>query len=160
MTRNGWAYTGTGVVLALVVGTGLYFGGRWVERSAGAPERAERLEQVEAARAELDRAQARLAVAEGRIGLYQARSLLFEAAVDLDRRNFGIANQHLDAAAQRLAAVLTGGSDLDVETLRGLQSSIQAMDVSVATDLGAQRSRVLEFVALLDELLHGAGAVS
>jgi hypothetical protein len=153
MTRENWQRIGIGVVLAFTLGAVLYFGGRWQERSIAADERAERIEQVEAARLEAARAQARLALAEDRIRVLWARSLLYETAVDLDRRNFGTANQHLHEAGEQLKTVREGGPGMDAEQLHALQRDIEGTNLNVATDLEVQRAQVLDFLERLDALL-------
>ncbi len=153
MTRDDWRWIGIAAGLALAVGVVLYFGGRWQERGIAASDRAERIEEVEAARSDLASSRAELAAAEDRIRLLWARSLLFETAVDLDRRNFGTANQHLRAASQQLEAVRTGPPGMDVERLRALQRDIAEANLNVATDLGVQRAQVMDFLARLDALL-------
>jgi hypothetical protein len=153
MTRDEWRRIGIAAVVTLAVGAVLYFGGRWQERRIAASDRAERVEEVEAARSDLARSRGELAAAEDRIRLLRARSLLFETAVDLDRRNFGTANQHLRAASQQLEAVRTGPPSMDVAGLRALQRSIAEANLNVATDLGVQRAQVMDFLARLDALL-------
>jgi hypothetical protein len=152
MIRESRQRIGIGVALVLVVGAALYFGGRWHERNLAAGARAERIGQVEAAQVDLVRAQAELARAEDRIRLLRARSLLFETAVDLDRRNFGTANQHLSAAAEELKAVREGGPEMDMQGLQTLQRDVEGMNLNVATDLQVQRAQVLDLLARLDAL--------
>jgi hypothetical protein len=153
MTRNDWRRIGIAAGVALAVGAVLYFGGRWQERGIAASDRAERIEEVEAVRSDLARSRGELAAAEDRIRLLWARSLLFETAVDLDRRNFGTANQHLRAASQQLEAVRTGPPGMDAAELRALQLSIAETNLNVATDLEVQRAQVMDFLARLDALL-------
>lgn len=153
MTRDDWSRIGIAAALALVVGAALYFGGRWQERSIAASDRQERIEEVEAARSDLAGAREELAAAEDRIRLLWARSLLFETAVDLDRRNFGTANEHLRAASQQLEAVQTGPPSMDATGLRALQRSIAETNLNVATDLEVQRAQIMDFLARLDALL-------
>jgi hypothetical protein len=153
MTQHGWQRIAFGVASALVLGAGLFFGGRWQERVHGATERTARIAEVDAARGEAAHAQAELARAEDRIRLLRARSLLFETAGDLDRRNFGVANQHLRTAAAELEAVREGGAEMDLQGLRALQREVEATNLNVATDLEVQRGQVLQFLARLDELM-------
>jgi hypothetical protein len=158
MTRDAMQRIGIGVALALTLGAALYFGGRWHERGRAAGERAERIEEVEAVRMELAGARAELAAAEDRIRLLRARALLFETAVDLDRRNFGTANQHLHAAAEELQAVRVGGPGMDRQALQNLHRAIAATNLNVATDLEVQRAQIMDFLARLDALLPPEGA--
>jgi hypothetical protein len=139
--------------VALAAAAVLYFGGRLHERGIAASDRAERIEEVEAARSALARSRGELAAAQDRIRLLWARSLLFETAVDLDRRNFGTANQHLLAASQQLEAVRTGPPSMDIMRMRALQRSIAETNLNVATDLEVQRAQVMDFLARLDALL-------
>jgi hypothetical protein len=151
MTRDDWRRIGIAAGVALAVGAVLYFGGRWQERGIAASDRAERVEEVEAARSDVARSRGELATAEDRIRLLWARSLLFETAVD--RRNFGTANQHLRAASQQLEAVRAGPPGMDAAGLRTLQRSIAETNLNVATNLEVQRAQVMDFLARLDALL-------
>ncbi len=153
MRRDSWQRIGIGAALALALGAFLYFGGRSQERSLAAGERAERIGEVEAAQGELAQARAQLALAEDRIRLLRARSLLFETALDLERRNFGTANQHLSAAAEALRAVRAGGPEMDIQGLQALQRDVEGTNLNVATDLQVQRAQVLDFLTRLDALL-------
>jgi hypothetical protein len=137
-----WRPVLIGVALALALGAILYFGGRWQERG-----------QVVAVQEDLDGTRAQLELAEDRIRLLRARSLLLETAVDLERRNFGTASQHLESAADELAAVRRGGPAMDMQELHSLQRDVAATDLNVATDLQVQRTQVLGFVTRLDALM-------
>ena len=147
MERKGWAIA---AAVAVLIAVGLYFAGRWQGRS-GAEAGRETLEaRIATLTGERDRATAELASARQQIALLRARSLLFETALDLERRNFGTANQRLDAAAEQLAAAQAAGGAGPIESLR---SAIADVDLRVAADLGEQRTTVLDFASRLDRII-------
>lgn len=160
MTRNDWKGVAIGVVAAVALAAALYFTGRWQERNLAVGEHAELATQVEAAQAELAQAQARVAAAEDRSRLLRARSLLFETALDLERRNFGTANQRLEAAAEELTAVGSDGGGLDPAQLEALRRRVEETDLNVATNLQTQRDQVLQLITRLDELMSAEGGVA
>lgn len=141
------------VLVVLLVGVGLYFVGRWQERSRAEAQRVEFERQQQATEAQLSRAREQLAAAENRARLLRVRGTLFEAALELDRRNFGIANRHLQSAGQTLGSVTSGFTGVDAQKLEDLRGAIAEANVNVATNLQAQRTRVLDFAARLDELI-------
>lgn len=150
--RKGWAIAAG---IALLTALGLYLGGRWQERSRAAEAQEALAGRIATLTGERDRAAAALASARVQIALLRARSLLFETALDLERRNFGTANSRLDAAAEQLAAAqrIGGTGELDP-----LQSQIANTDLRVAADLAEQRARVLGFATRLDQLIGSASA--
>lgn len=142
-----------GLAVALLIGVALYFAGRWQERSRAEAIHEELTTRTVAAVAQRDRALAELAVAETQIKLLRARSLLFETALDLERRNFGTANTRLAAAAEQLAAVSAGSTGAGREGVEKLRGAIASTDLRVAADLAGQRARVLGFAEELDRLI-------
>jgi hypothetical protein len=93
-------------------------------------------------------AEAQLAAVQDRARLNEALALTYRAALDLDARNFGLANERLRAAAR----ALDGLSVVDGTEVDELRRALAAHDVTVAADLAAQRARVLEFAAQIEAL--------
>jgi hypothetical protein len=151
VTPRGMAIAAVAVVLTGLV---LYLGGRWHERSRAQTTDAALRAEISGLEGERDRAGESLAAARVQLALLRARSLLFETALDLERRNFGTANERLDAAARELDAAREAGGGPEIEEIRG---EIESLDLRVAENLQQQRSLVLALAARLEEVL-GRGA--
>lgn len=76
----------------------------------------------------------------------EARRQLSLALAQLDKRNFGLAQEELEQAAQLLAGHSTG----DLETLR---SSIASTKLVATEDLETQRGKILDFVRRFDAVV-------
>ena len=82
--------------------------------------------------------------------LMQGQLFLYRTAVDLDQRNFGIANTNLKNAAASLAQAKSN------DKVSSLHDAIAATNINVATSLETQRDKVLSFVRQLDALVPPA----
>jgi hypothetical protein len=136
-----WAlWAGAALALALV----LFLVGLFVGRGPGGELR--------------DRAgtaETRATAVEGRAHAFEALSLLYRTAIDLEARNFGVANDRLEAAAAALGRA--DGAALGAE-LGDLRQRIAATSLVVADDLDSQRTTVLGFARELNEALERAPA--
>ncbi len=103
-------------------------------------------EEVAVARQAQQELQAQLGREEARTRMTEALALLYRATLDLDERNFGTANARLQQAAQTLAQIDPAAAGAEVQQLR---QEISAMNVEVAANLQAQRSRILSFAETL-----------
>ncbi len=74
---------------------------------------------------------------------------MLRAAIDLERRNFGVASGRMREAATVLQGIK--GAELQTE-IESLRREIAALDLTVAADVGVQRNRVVEFAARLERL--------
>ena len=93
---------GVGIALALVTYMiGLFSGRAAMEEQARAHEEA-RAEQQQ----ELTQALDAVATERARGNLSKARAAMYRAASDLDRRNFGLANESIEEAGKALLAAL------------------------------------------------------
>lgn len=145
MEKKGWLMAG---LVALLIALVIYLAGRWQERSRTA-EIEDRLgTQVSTLTADRDQLQVDLVASQDQAALQRARSHLFETALDLERRNFGTANARLDEAARQLAEVEAE----EHPGIANLRAEIAATDLRVASDLSAQRDRVLSFAARVDTI--------
>ena len=84
-----------------------------------------------------------------------ASASLYRASADLDDRNFGTANEHLQQAADAMAKAAANGDGADPEIAR-LSTVLGQMNINVATDLAAQRSSVMQLAAQVDSLAQAA----
>ena len=86
------------------------------------------------------------AAAEDRAMLNRALALTYRAAIDLEERNFGTANEHLESASHSLANLT------ESDASRSLRSQMVQANLEVADDLSAQRARVLAFATAIEAL--------
>ncbi len=81
--------------------------------------------------------------------LLNARRSLALVALDLDRRNFGVAESHRRQASEALEQpALSGLADL-----AALSTAIRALNLGVDPDPGAKRDRVIAVSEALDRIL-------
>jgi hypothetical protein len=137
-------------VLALLLA--VYVWGRVEANSRLKSLEGDHQQQTSALQARLDENQRALSQATNRNHLLRARTELYRAAGDLDRRNFGNANDRLRAASAALAEVDTGADSAMAGDISKLRSAMASADINVATNLEAQRERVLGFARQLDTL--------
>jgi hypothetical protein len=105
---------------------------------------------VPALEARASGAEAQAAFVEDRALLNEALALTYRAVLDLDDRNFGLANERLHAAAR----VLNGLSGVDGTAVDELRRQMAETNLAVAEDLAGQRARVLAFAAEIEALLQ------
>lgn len=141
------------VIVVLVVAAALFGGGWWQGRSQMAAQKADYESRLQAVGDELAQTKEELAVQMNRALLMEARAALYRTAVDLDRRNFGIANTHLQEASTALSKIDDVSGGLNIGRLNSLQSAISEMDINVAVNLEDQRARVLGFTEELNALV-------
>lgn len=141
-----------GIVVALVLGAALYGFGFFRGNAQLAAQKADSESRIQLLQNQLGEKQGELSVVQNRVHLMQARAELYRTALDLERRNFGIANTHLkDSAA--LLSHLESTPGIDVEKLSALRDAVAKTDINVAVDLEAQRNTVLDFAAQLEALV-------
>ena len=149
-----------GVTTVVLIGAALYGVGRWQGYSNSLPQQAEiemQVEEaqadVEAMQAQLEQTQQQLLVAQNYRYLMEARAALYHTAVDLEERNFGIANANVQEAANALGQVQAVEDYFDTEKISSLRELIAQTDLNVAVNLQQQRSLVLNFVTQLDDIV-------
>ncbi|MBP6546562.1 MAG: hypothetical protein KA220_07590 [Phenylobacterium sp.] len=137
-----WLIVGA-VVLA--VGGGAYLTGYGLEHAA-------RKQEVAAAEQKFIRAEARSQRLEAANQLLIASTWVYRSGVALDQRNFGVANDAMVNAVASLKAVRPETSGQDPAAITAIQKEAAAIKIAVATDLGAQRARVLQLATGLSRL--------
>ncbi|SEM00713.1 hypothetical protein SAMN04489760_102120 [Syntrophus gentianae] len=137
-----------GILAAVVVVLcgALYLGGLWQGRSQVNAEK-------EKCRQQLKDSDARRIAAENQVHFFKARTALFQTALDLDQRNFGLANAHLREADDPLARLNAAGMGMDKAQLDALRREIANTNIQVAIDLEVQRNLILNFERRLDSLI-------
>lgn len=127
-------------LILLILAVGLYAVGFLNGRS-----------QVVHLRSQLDTAQESLAKVKEQRDVALARALLYQAATDLEERNFGKAQQRISQAATGLAALPPGGGE-GGDAIRAVQKLVGETRIDVTANVEAQRSAVLGLAKRLDSL--------
>ncbi|MDQ3289137.1 MAG: hypothetical protein M3Q42_12960 [Pseudomonadota bacterium] len=140
------------VVVALLIILGVYLWGNAQTRSQLEAQRTDYEQRISQMESQLQGTQGELASARNRNQLLMARTDLYRAAAALDLRNFGIANTHLRQAEQALGRIDASSANLDAGKLKQLRSSIDSLNINVATNLQDQRNQVLDLAAQLDTI--------
>lgn len=104
-------------------------------------------------RTQAQAAEQRAVAAESRAHALEAVALLYRAVLDLDARNFGIANEHVRAAVQALDEADAATFGIDAEAVAEVRASLAQMDIRVAEDLEPQRAALLEQARRLDAVV-------
>lgn len=139
-----------GVVSTLILAAILYGVGLQQGRAQLDAQKASYESQVQALQSQVATARAELAAARNATRLIEARTGFYRTALDLERRNFGIANTHFRESAAILAQVKD--ARLDSARLSALQKQVTATSINLATDLESQRRQILAFAAELEAL--------
>lgn len=132
------------LLLLVALGVGFVLGTQRVD------EVTQRLEQAEARAGE---SEARTAALEARLHAHEALALLYGTLLDVDARNFGIANERLDAATAALRRVNPEAFGAGAEELDVLLGELAALNVRVAADLAGQRATLSRLAQRLAEAL-------
>jgi hypothetical protein len=133
------------IVLAVVAASvGIAYGAGRMQTAGAIDSAEERASQsLKAASA----AQIRLREVEARL---EARRRLHMALIQLEERNFGIAEQHLTAATAQLAKSKPSGE------LEQLRASMADTRLKASDDVAAQRAKIAGWVARFDALVPPA----
>lgn len=136
-------------VIVIVVGAALYGGGYWYATQQQKEDRLAMGAQSDVLQRDLVRTQALNQ-------LLFARLAMTRALGQLDQRNFGLANSRLKEAAHWLSQIDAQRVDVDPAALDGLRDELNGFDLNVAVDLEAQRARLLDWSARIDQMLPSA----
>lgn len=142
------------IAAALVLAAILYGVGLSQGRALLAAQKTESDGQIQGLQAQVDSGKQQLAAAQNRTRLIQARASLCRTALDLERRNFGTTNTHLQESAAMLGQV-QGGGNLDMARLGALKENLAKTDINVVTDLEGQRKQMLDFARQVEALTPG-----
>ena len=134
-----------GVLVALILGALLYFVGLQAGKAQLAAQAAKFGVERNGLQSQLETAQSARDAALDRASLNEARAALYRTTIDLDARNFGTANTHLQEAATALGRVKAPDTSQ-------LQQQISATDLNVAVNLSGQRQKILSFATQLNAL--------
>jgi len=137
---------GVVVIVAVALAIALYLGGLWHGRSQATAQKEQCLQQLK------DR-DTRLVAAENQVHFFKARTALFQTALDLDQRNFGLANAHLREADDPLKRLNAGSLGINKPLLDALRQEVAITNIQVAIDLEVPRNQILNFEKRLDSLI-------
>jgi hypothetical protein len=124
------------VGILIVAGVAAFFVGRAVGHGAGAREAA-------AAKAGLQSAQTRVVSLQSAKQLLNADVWAYRAAVALDNRNFGVANDAVAGVVASLNAVDAAAAGVDGGSLALVKTEAAGVRISVATNLETQRAQLI-----------------
>ncbi len=134
------------IVIATITGGVLYGVGWWQGRSHFSSDD----DQI---KLELKQTKEQLNIAINRAYLMEARSDLYDSTVNLDQRNFGVANTRLQEAAAALGKVEDANGTLNINKIKELQKAIAKQNINVAVNLEQQRNIVLSYINVLNKLI-------
>ncbi len=136
------------VGVLLVAGVAAFFIGRAVGHGAGAQEAAD-------AKARLQSAQTQIKSLRSAKQLLSADVWTYRAAVALDNRNFGVANDAVASVVASLNGVDASAAGLDSESLASVKTEAAGVRISVATNLQTQRTQLIR---LADDIAALSGS--
>lgn len=136
------------IIIAVLIAAGVvaYFVGSGVERSA-------RFQQLADAKTQLQEARSQIAALQSAKHLLGAGVWTYRAAVALDNRNFGVANDAAANALTNVNAVEAGAAGLDGKQLTALQNEAAGVKISVARNLASQRAQLLRLAAGINAMI-------
>jgi hypothetical protein len=108
-------------------------------------ELSESRDSTTAAQRQRDQARAGMTLREAQVALLQAN-------MELDRRNFGTANEHIERAGERLATIDAATLTLDEARLEALREELAHTNLNLATDLAEQRSHLNRLAAEINDI--------
>jgi hypothetical protein len=139
------------VAVLLLIVFGLYWAGLSHGRGEMAQQKADDEAQLKAAQTKTAAAQTQADALQTQNQLMTARGLLYQGAIALDRRNFGIANDDVEKAKQLLVAVKPADPGIEAK-LGVVRSAVAGTKITVAQNLDDQRSHLLDLATQLDAL--------
>ncbi len=135
-----------GIVIAIITGAALYGAGWFQARSQFSSD-------DEPLKRELQETKEQLIAERNRTYLMEARGDLYDVTVNLDERNFGMANTRLQEAAAALGKVEDTDGNLNISKIQELQQAVAKKNINVAVNLEQQRNTVLSYINVLNKLI-------
>ncbi len=139
-----------GVVIATIAGATLY-GAGWFQARSQFSSGDEEINR------ELQQTKELLNTSTNRAYLMEARGDLYDTTVNLDERNFGMANTRLQEAAAALGKIKDGEGNLNISKIQELQKAVAKKNINVAVNLEQQRNTVLSYINVLNKLIPAEG---
>ncbi|AFY54022.1 hypothetical protein Riv7116_1461 [Rivularia sp. PCC 7116] len=139
-----------GIVIATIAGAALY-GAGWFQARSQFSSDDDEIKQ------ELQQTKELLNTATNRAYLMEARGDLYDTTVNLDERNFGMANTRLQEAAAALGKIEDTDGNLNIDKIQELQEAVAKKNINVAVNLEQQRNTVLSYINVLNKLIPAEG---
>ena len=152
-TRN-WLIV---VVVLVVGGVAAYFAGGFVERNARAGDVIAAQQQYATVKTQLANAQGQNASLESANHLLTASVWAYRAAVALDNRNFGVANDAVAKVVANLNGVDAAAAGLNGNAVTSLKQQASGVKISVAANLESQRTQILKLASGITALVGQTG---
>ncbi|MGY6517819.1 MAG: hypothetical protein ACXIUZ_03805 [Lysobacteraceae bacterium] len=86
------------------------------------------------------------------VTLREAQVAVLQANMELDRRNFGTASDHVQRAARLVGEVDAAQLSIDASRLARLQADLEGTDLSLATDLSQQRDQLMRLTGEINAI--------
>jgi hypothetical protein len=97
--------------------------------------------------------QQKAVVCESRNSLSLARLALYRTVLDLEQKNFGLANSHIRQAASSLSQMSPALVGTDSAKLEAIRRSVAAMNFEPAASVDDQRSSILNAAMQLETIV-------
>ncbi len=150
----------TVVIVLVLAGVAAYFAGTLVERAAGAQSAREARQQYAALKGQLAQADARNATLHSVNRLLSANVWAYRAAVALDNRNFGVADNAINMVATTLHGLDAAATGLNAAAVTAVQKQAASVKISVAQNLESQHTQVLALASSINALVRRATAAA
>ena len=137
----------------VAVAIALYAFGAGQGRSQLDAQRAEFEERLATAEHALSKAEGQLAIVMNVKNLQEAEVALLRGAVEIDRRNFGTANEHVRKSGVILDRIRDPAGGVSLEEIQLLREDVAQLDINVAVNLEDQRMHVLGLAGRLRDLI-------
>lgn len=146
----------TVVVILVIAGIAAYFVGGAVERGTSSQAVVAAQQRTANVQSKLNSAQAQIAAVQSVNHLLSANVWTYRAAVALDNRNFGVANDAVSKAAANLGAVDATAAGVNAEAMTSLKKEAAGIKISVAINLETQRDQLLHLATDIDTIVTAA----
>lgn len=148
-TRN-WLIV---VIVLIIAGVAAYFAGSFVERNASAQNTLAAEQQYAAVKMQLASAQAQNTSLQSVNRLLAANVWAYRAAVALDNRNFGVANDAIAKVVANLNGVDGATAGLDSAAVMAVKKEALGVKISVALNLESQRTQIVHLASAITALV-------
>lgn len=145
-----------GLVIGALAGLGLYLTARYDWQSRLDLQQAQAQSEKDSLFGDLTRTRQAHKLDQARLALLDTRVRLAQALGELDRRNFGLANDHMLAAAAVAKRIDAEALGLNASQVIALSQAVQEAHIEVAEDMEAQRTRIIELTQHYDRLIAQA----
>ena len=144
------------VPLGLTVLLAVYLVGWLQGRSAVAVLRTEHVREIAVQQQEMEGLQADVRAQKARRLIRDAQVALYQAAFELERRNFGSAQDQVRKASDFLQSVRAGDARISTVEFDRARNAVRDLNVLVAEDVSSQRTQLLGLARALDLMIQSS----